>query len=108
VAKLGKVEKHVLVCEHKDCEKRGGRDVYKSLKGALKETGLRERVMVSRVGCFDQCDDGPVVVVYPEGVWYGRVDERAAREIVGRQVGEGRTAPCKVLRDLREPAARRE
>jgi (2Fe-2S) ferredoxin len=105
VAKLRKIEKHVLVCEHKDCEKRGGRDAYKSLKGALKEAGLRERVMVSRVGCFDQCDDGPVVVVYPEGVWYGRVDERGAAEIVARQVAEGRPAGCKVLRDLREPPA---
>lgn len=105
MAKLNKVEKHLLVCEHKDCEKRGGRDVYKSLKNALKEEGLRERVLISRAGCLDQCDEGPVVVVYPEGVWYGRVDGRGAREIVARQVAEGRAAPCRVLRDLREPPA---
>lgn len=102
MAKLKKLERHVLVCEHKDCEKRGGRDVQKALKGALRESGRRESVMVSRVDCFDRCGDGPVVVVYPDGVWYGRVDERGAREIVERHLcGGGLAASCEVLRDLR-------
>jgi (2Fe-2S) ferredoxin len=42
------------------------------------------------------------MVVYPEGVWYGEVDERGAREIVEQHIGEGRLAAgCKVLRDMR-------
>lgn len=107
MAKLRKLERHVLVCEHKDCEKRGGRDVYRALKGALKEAGRRESVMVSRVDCFDRCGDGPVVVVYPEGVWYGGVDERGAREIVERHLcGGGLAASCEVLRDLRAGGGR--
>ncbi len=86
---------------HKDCEKRGGRESLKELKRALRESEQRGRTMVSKVDCFDQCDDGPVMVVYPEGVWYGEVDERAAREIAVRHVGEGRPAGCKILRDMR-------
>ena len=39
MSKLKKIERHVLVCEHKDCEKRGGRDAYKALKASLKAKG---------------------------------------------------------------------
>lgn len=103
---LKKIRTHVLVCVHKDCEKRGGPEALKELKRALREAGRRGSVMVSKVDCFDQCDDGPVMVVYPEGVWYGRVDQRCARAIAERHViGEGgdnaNAAGCRVLRDMR-------
>lgn len=101
---LSKVKTHILVCEHKDCLKRGGREAHRELKAALRESGLRPRVLVTKVDCLDQCDDGPVMVVYPEGVWYGRVGERAAREIVARHAaegGDGGRAGCKVLREMR-------
>lgn len=105
---LKKIRKHILVCEHKDCVKRGGKDSLRELKGALKALGLRDEVFVSKVDCFDQCDDGPVMVVYPEGVWYGEVDERAAREIAERHIAEGRLARCTVLRDMRAREGRED
>lgn len=99
---LKKVRKHVLVCEHKDCARGGGKEALKELKSALKEAGLRDEVMVTKVDCFDQCERGPVFVVYPEGVWYGGVDERGAREIAERHIrGGGTAARCEVLRDMR-------
>ena len=106
MAKLKKATHHVLVCAHKHCIKQGGRDVGRELKRALKELPPTRRALITAVDCLDQCDDGPVVVVYPAGVWYGRVDERCAREIAERHViregGEGvRAAGCKVLRDMR-------
>jgi len=106
VSGLKKIRTHVLACVHKDCEKRGGPEALKELKRALREAGRRGSVLVSKVECFDQCDDAPVMVVYPEGVWYGRVDERAAREIaethvVKERADAARAARCKVLRDMR-------
>jgi len=38
--------------------------------------------MVSSTGCLQACDDGPVVVVYPQNVWYKKVDQRAAEAIL--------------------------
>ena len=101
VSGLKRIRNHILVCEHKDCLKRGGKDSLKELKGTLKSLGLRDEVLISKVDCFDQCDEGPVMVVYPEGVWYGDVDERAAREIAEGHIAQGRLARCKVLRDMR-------
>ncbi|HEU4593575.1 MAG TPA: (2Fe-2S) ferredoxin domain-containing protein [Pyrinomonadaceae bacterium] len=101
MAGLKKIRRHVLVCEHKDCLKRGGKESLRELKHALKEAGARERVLITKVDCLDQCDDGPVMVVYPEGVWYGEVDGHCAREIA-ETLARGEVAGrCRILRDMR-------
>jgi (2Fe-2S) ferredoxin len=108
VSGLKKIRTHILVCEHKDCLKRGGKESLRALKHALRESGSRERVLITKVDCLDQCDEGPVMVVYPEGVWYGGVDEACAREIAVKHLGEGNVAGCKILRDMRGDAGREE
>ena len=45
---------------------------------------------VSQAGCLDQCEHGPVVVIYPEGVWYGNVTETDLDEIIQAHLIEGR------------------
>ncbi|HEV2761487.1 MAG TPA: (2Fe-2S) ferredoxin domain-containing protein [Pyrinomonadaceae bacterium] len=101
MSKLKKVTAQLLVCGHKHCKGRGGKGTSKELKRALREHDLRERVLVTEVDCLDQCGRGPVVVVYPEGVWYGGVGEQGAREIVERHVAAGRRASCTVLHEMR-------
>jgi sirohydrochlorin cobaltochelatase len=108
VSKLRKINAHVLVCRHKTCLKQGGKASTKALKRALKERGLRDRVMITKVKCLDQCGRGPVMVVYPEGVWYGNVDEDAAREIVTEHLEKGRAVAPIVLRDMREAERERQ
>lgn len=98
--RLKKITHHVLVCTHKHCLKQGGREAGKELKHALKENDLRERVLVTAVDCLDQCGEGPVVVVYPEGVWYGVVDEACARQIVERHLAGGEIVARKVMRRM--------
>ena len=34
-------------------------------------SGVKKNVRANRAGCLDQCEHGPTVVVYPEGIWYG-------------------------------------
>jgi len=46
-------------------------------------------VRVNASGCLDRCEDGPTVVVYPEGVWYSYVDEEDVREIVESHLARG-------------------
>ncbi|HEX8473656.1 MAG TPA: (2Fe-2S) ferredoxin domain-containing protein [Pyrinomonadaceae bacterium] len=106
--RLKKITHHVLVCVHKHCLKQGGRDAGKELKRTLKQQELDGRVLVTAVDCLDQCGDGPVMVVYPDGVWYGDVDERDARQIVEQHIAEGRVVERKVMRDLRAGRTARE
>jgi sirohydrochlorin cobaltochelatase len=102
---LKKLDAHVLVCTHKTCRKQGAGRVARELKRALKAKGLRRSVMLTKVDCLDQCGRGPTVVVYPDGVWYGAVDEESACLIVEQHIKEGRIVEQKVLHDMRPQEA---
>ena len=47
------------------------------------------QVRVNTAGCMDRCDQGPVIVVYPEGVWYTFVDREDLDEIIERHLQKG-------------------
>ena len=69
-------EKTIVLCcgRRSKCASRGEtRAAWKYLKRRLKELGLsgRGRVMRIKAACLDICVAGPIVVVYPDGVWYG-------------------------------------
>ncbi len=53
-------------------------------KARIKKLGLdgQGKVRINKAGCLDRCDEGPCVVVYPEGVWYTYVDEHDIDEII--------------------------
>ncbi|MGL4230087.1 MAG: (2Fe-2S) ferredoxin domain-containing protein [Casimicrobium sp.] len=74
---------HIFFCTNErddgrpSCGKRCSSDLRDYAKKKIKSLGLngQGRVRVNNAGCLDRCDDGPVVVVYPEEVWY-RVDSK--------------------------------
>jgi (2Fe-2S) ferredoxin len=53
-------------------------------KNRIKALGMagEGRVRINRAGCLDRCEEGPVIVVYPEGIWYTYVDETDIDEII--------------------------
>ncbi len=61
-------------------------------KKRVKQMGLAGagKVRVNNAGCLDRCEEGPCVVVYPEGVWYTYVDEQDIDEIVEQHLRDGR------------------
>lgn len=92
-------ERHVFVCtsgEWCPTVDGDGLGVHATLKAAVAEAGLADRVRVNRSGCFSQCGNGPMVVVYPEGVWYCAVSPADAPEIVASHLVGG--APVERLR----------
>ena len=60
-------------------------------KQRIKALGLsgRGRVRINKAGCLDRCEEGPVIVVYPEEVWYTYVDKDDIDEIIDRHVVGG-------------------
>ncbi len=52
---------------------RGGLELCESLKHAVKEKGLKDRIRVARSGCLDLCEEGPNAFVYPGGEWLSGV-----------------------------------
>lgn len=57
--------------------------------GALKLKG-KGKVRINKAGCLDRCDEGPVLVIYPEAVWYTYVDEADIDEIIDEHIVNGR------------------
>lgn len=93
---MSQYERHVFVCEGKKCERAGGDAVRDALKESVGRAGLKKRVRINRSGCLGQCGHGPMVVVYPEGVWYAGVDADGARAI-----GDGHLVGGAVVSALR-------
>jgi (2Fe-2S) ferredoxin len=67
----------------------GMRDYAKKRIKALKMSG-EGQVRINSSGCLDRCEEGPCVVVYPEGVWYTYVDEQDIDEIIDEHLVNGR------------------
>ena len=61
-------------------------------KTKLKEAGMhgKGKVRINRAGCLDRCEEGPVIVVYPEDIWYTYVDEEDIDEIIDQHLSHGR------------------
>ena len=59
-----------------------GLGVHAALKSAVRASELAGRVRVNHAGCFSQCGNGPMMVVYPDGVWYAAVTPADVTEIL--------------------------
>ena len=75
--------------------------MHAAIKSAVKGLGVRDSVRVNHAGCMNQCGNGPMVVVYPEDIWYCGVDVRAALRIVREHVLGG--APVESCRYRARP-----
>ncbi len=60
-------------------------------KQRIKALGLsgKGQVRINKAGCLDRCEEGPVLVVYPEGIWYTFVDESDIDEIIDSHLVQG-------------------
>ena len=84
------------------CAASGAEAAFDHCKQAVKAAGLAGpgHVRVNRAGCLDRCEEGPVCVVYPEGVWYTYVDQHDIDDIVESHLKHG-----EVVERLLLPAA---
>ena len=80
----------VLVCGGTGCAKEGAMDIANSIKNELKKHRIENEVEVVRTGCFGLCDLGPIVIIYPEGTFYSKVNVKDVPEIVEEHLVKGR------------------
>ncbi len=81
-------QKHIFICTHKRDHKKScgnkdeGAELVVLFKKAIKEKKLKIEMRAQQAGCFDLCDHGPLVAIYPEGVFYKDVKPKDVIEIV--------------------------
>lgn len=89
---------HVFFCTNKRdggracCANHGSPEMRDYAKTRVKELGLAGvgGVRINNAGCMDRCEEGPTMVVYPEGVWYTYVDREDVDEIIDEHLVHGR------------------
>ena len=89
---------HVFFCTNQRekgetcCNNRGAQEVRAYAKNRIKALGLNGagKVRINSAGCLDRCDDGPVLVIYPDQTWYTYVDKEDIDEIIDEHIMHGR------------------
>jgi (2Fe-2S) ferredoxin len=87
-------DKHIFFCLNERgknqtcCNNFGANSLQKYAKDRLKKikSSAKGNVRVNRAGCLSRCDEGPVLVIYPEGVWYQYIDQSDIDEIIESHV----------------------
>ena len=89
---MGQYRTHVFVCTSgDDCPSRGDVEQHvKFLRAEALRAGLKTDVRINKAGCFSQCGHGPMIVVYPENVWYAGVKQEDLSEIVQSHILGGK------------------
>jgi len=81
--------KHIIVCTGSKCAPEESQSVYQHLKARLKELKLHkgdDRIQRSQSQCLGVCAGGPIVVVYPDNVWYHHIDKGKLERIIAEHL----------------------
>jgi (2Fe-2S) ferredoxin len=89
---MGQYQRHVFVCTSGEtCPTQGDVEAFvKYLRGETAKAKLQRDVRINKAGCFSQCGHGPMMVVYPDDVWYHGVQESDLREIFESHIQNGK------------------
>lgn len=87
-------EKHIFVCINErvegaprvSCGEKNGKAIVARFKELIVEKKLKVKVRAQRASCFDWCEDGPIVTVYPDKVVYGKVSLNDVDEIFEQHI----------------------
>lgn len=91
-------ERHVFICLNErpadnprgSCKARGAEQVLQRFKDLVDQLKLKPKIRAQKCGCLDTCESGVSVVVYPEAVWYQRVNVADVDEIVQSHLVQGK------------------
>lgn len=90
--------RHLLFCTGGDCD---GKGLMKEARKLLGKDSVH--IKRSTVGCLGACKHGPVMIVYPDGVWYRCPSKKALRKIIEKHVQGGEPVEKYMLHAMKTP-----
>ena len=92
----------LLICCGSGCVSSGAYKIKERFHEVLQEKGLVNEINIIETGCMGPCDYGPVMVIYPEGIFYKKVTPQDVEEIVSEHFIKGRPVARLMLQDEEE------
>lgn len=91
-------QRHVFFCLNRRddgaacCCDHDAEELFEYTKRKVKQLNLngKGKVRINRAGCFDRCDEGPLLVVYPEAIWYTYIDQEDLDAIIESHLIHGK------------------
>lgn len=87
---IDSVKHHILLCEGKSCSKNGSDTLLHILREKLLHKKEKESVLITKVHCTGNCKRSPVMVLYPEGTWYGKITPKILKKIIKKHIKKGK------------------
>ena len=81
---------HVLICSGSNCISRGSKSLRDEFEEHLARLKIRDEIKLVNTGCIGLCEQGPFVIVYPEGVFYSKVKAKDIKTICDEHLYKGR------------------
>ncbi|WP_346354112.1 2Fe-2S ferredoxin [Azotosporobacter soli] len=94
---MEKPKRHIFVCTSSRingqqkgyCHAKAGVEIVSRFMEEIEECELGGEVFVSNTGCFGICEKGPIVVIYPDNIWYGSVTPDDVERIIEQHIEGG-------------------
>ncbi len=102
---MDRPEHHIFVCgsfrttgtPQGVCQKKGSLSLIQYLENEIIDRSM-QGVSVSSTGCLKACDRGPVMVIYPQNTWYGKVESESVIDEILDALEEGKEADNYILK----------